>query len=321
MTLVSPEPRIQRDRYGRPLVVPPGGGKAVPYTRCTTFIDVIEDKFNLNVWSQRMVALGLASRPDLMLSIAAHKDDKKELNRIIESAKEAAAASAAATTGTALHALTELVDRGETIPVIPPEYQADLASYEAATASLKATHIEEFCVLDTLKIGGTPDRIVEFNGARYIADIKTGSIEWGTLKIAMQLAVYARSKTYDVATTERGIHGAETTRGLIIHLPAGKAECQLHWVDLEAGWYAVNVAKQVREQRNLSFGQLTTRFDPDEKPRSSLHAEKAEQERLLGQIQKAGDPDSIRALWGASTHVWTDDLTEAARQRIATLNQ
>jgi hypothetical protein len=42
---------------------------------------------------------------------------------------------------------------------------------------------------------------VEYGGKRYIADLKTGSIEWGTLKIAAQLAVYARSHTYDVATT------------------------------------------------------------------------------------------------------------------------
>ena len=32
---------------------------------------------------------------------------------------------------------------------------------------------------DDLKIGGTPDRIVEMDGEKYIADIKTGSIDFG----------------------------------------------------------------------------------------------------------------------------------------------
>jgi len=29
---------IERDRYGRPLVVPPAGGKAIAYTRATTIL-------------------------------------------------------------------------------------------------------------------------------------------------------------------------------------------------------------------------------------------------------------------------------------------
>jgi hypothetical protein len=131
----------------RPLVVPAGGGKPVAYTRCTTYIDCIEDKFNLQKWMQRMTALGLASRPDLLLSVQAHRDDKGKLDKICEDAKEAAAANAAATTGTALHALTELIDRGEDLPSCPRDV-ADLEAYRAATADLKAVHIEQFCVQD-----------------------------------------------------------------------------------------------------------------------------------------------------------------------------
>ena len=167
MTIVTPGPELPRDRYGRPLVVPPQGGKPVAYTRCTTYIDVLEDKYNLNLWSQRNVALGLASRPDLLLSVSAHREDKKALNRICDDAREAASASAAATRGTALHALTELVDRGQPLPPLPANAQASLDAYVEATAHLKATHIEQFCVQDHLKIGGTPDRVVTFEGGTY----------------------------------------------------------------------------------------------------------------------------------------------------------
>lgn len=338
MTITTIKPEIPRDRWQRPLVVPPNGGKALAYTRCTTYIDVLDDKFNLNQWSQRMVALGLASRPDLLLSVSAHRDDKKALNKICEDAREAAAASAAATTGTALHALTEVLDRGQTMPVIPATATASLDAYAAATADLKATHIEQFCVQDWLKVGGTPDRVVKYGkGAKaksYIADIKTGSIEWGALKIAMQLAVYARSHTYDHVTHERGMHGADLERGLIIHLPAvddpSEARCELYWIDLLAGWRAVQVAKEVREQRTHKFADLCEPFRTvdltpaleasieaaAETPRSTDADEGGVLETV---IAKATSADAIRDLWAANADIWTPHLTEVAKDRIESL--
>jgi hypothetical protein len=320
MTIVTPPPAIDRDRYGRPLVVPPGGGKPVAYTRCTTYIDVLEYKFNLQKWMQRMVALGLASRPDLLLSVSAHREDKKQLDRICEDAREAAAASAAATTGTALHALTELVDRGQELPVLPEASLADLKAYKDATADLKATHIEQFCVLDQLKIGGTPDRVVSYKGQRYIADIKTGSIEWGVLKIAMQLAVYARSSTYDIATGKRDRHDADLTKGLIIHLPAGEADCKLYWVDLVEGWSAVTVARSVREKRALKFRDLATEFAGSlEQVIPEQAAQVVVQPSLEDRIKACTTPDAVRALWAEHASEWDDHLTEVARTHIASL--
>ncbi len=310
-TIVTPEPTIKRDHNGRPYVVPPTGGKEVTYTRCTTYIDVLEDKYTLQKWSQRMVALGLASRPDLLLSVSAHRDDKRELDRICDTAREAAAASAAATTGTALHALTELIDRGQDLPVLPEASVADLAAYREATKDLKATHIEQFMVLDSLQIGGTPDRVVKYKGKTYIADVKTGSIEWGTLKIASQLAVYARSHVYDVATHQRTEHGADLKRGIIIHLPAGAAECRLHWVDLEQGWNGVITARDVRERRKATFKTLT---EPFETP-----ADDAIRREISKAIANATTPDAVRGLWGTYEAVWTDDLTTIAAARVAEL--
>lgn len=328
MTIVSPAPQIDRDRYGRPLVIPPGGGKPIPYTRATTFVDAIEDKYGLQAWMQRMVALGLSQRPDLLLAVSAHSDDKRELDKICTAAREHAGASTAATTGTALHALTELVDRDQELPPLPDASKADLEAYRVATADLKAVYIERFCVQDKLQVGGTPDRIVEYQGERYIADLKTGSIEYGVVKIASQLAMYAHSNLYDIATGERGHHHASTTRGIIIHLPAGQARCELYWVDLEAGWNAVHVAKQVREQRKLKFADLTAPFGPLERP--SLHLEKAEERtaaeealrlraQILSEIEHSPTADVVRAVWAKYAEVWSDEYTEAAKTRIGAL--
>jgi hypothetical protein len=244
-------PEIARDRYGRPLVIPPGGGRLIPYTRCTTFVGCLEDTSNLTKWKQRMTAIGLTLRPDLALAVAAHRADKSKLNKIVEEAMEAAASTAAATTGTALHSMTEEIDRGvpvDAIPV-PADYVADLQAYEFATAPLTPLHIEQFTVHDGLQVAGTPDRVVEHKGSRYIADVKTGSIEWGMGKIAMQLAVYANSAMYDVATGERTPLDVDTSRALVIHLPAGQGRCDLVWMDIAEGWRAVQVAAEVRKHR------------------------------------------------------------------------
>lgn len=326
-TTVAPE--ISRDRWGRPLVTPPEGGKAKAYTRCTTFVSAIEDTFNLQKWLIRQTAIGLSQRSDLLLAVTAHREDKRELDKICEQAKEAAAASAKATTGTALHSLTEALDRGQELPALPAGPQASIDAYAAATKELKAVAIEEFTVLDSLQVAGTPDRVVEYQGQRYIADLKTGSIEYGILKIAAQLAVYARGQLYDIASGERTAHGASTTRGIIIHVPStddpAEASATLHWVDLEAGWQAVLANRQVRELRKTKFGQVTEPFGPAERP--SLRLEKAEvakdaareaegRVRIHRQIVACQSAEQVREVWAANETEWDEQLTEAAKVHI-----
>jgi hypothetical protein len=294
---------IPRDHIGRPLVVPPGGGKPIAYTRCTTYVGCLDDMWNLHRWDERNVAIGLADRPDLLLSVSAHRDDKDKLNDIVSAAKEAAKAKAAAEIGTSLHKLTERLDRGQTLGVVPATYKADIAAYERATACLEIVGIERFTVLDELKIGGTHDRTVRYQDRRYISDLKTGSINYGALKIAMQLAVYSRSVLYDHRTFERAPLDVDQDRALVIHLPAGQGRCELHWVDIAAGWEAVQVAAQVRAWR--SRGGLFTPFEttPD----------------LPALIAEAASVVSLRALWAANQDTWTDDLTILANARKAEL--
>lgn len=329
--LHTPAPEVARDRYGRPLIIPKGGGKPTAYTRCTTYIDVLEDKYNLQKWMQRQVALGLSQRPDLLTSVIAHHDNKRELDSICEKAREAAGSSSAATNGTSVHSFTEVLDRGGDIPAhLPAPVKASLDAYAAATAPLKAAHIEQFTVLDTLKIGGTPDRIVKVDGDLVIADIKTGSIEWGALKIAMQMAIYARSWLYDPATGARTAHGADLTKALIIHLPAvddpADAKCELHWIDIEAGWQAVRVATDVREQRRIKFTDLTTPFgQPHLSMRQAAKADRVAAQAakadnsLPAQIRRCKSADDVRALWNAHQDEWTDDLTAVATAHINSL--
>lgn len=302
---------IQRDRFGRPLILPPGGPKPVPYTRCTTFVDALDDKYNLQRWQQRMVAIGLADRPDLMLSVAAHRGDKAELNRITEKALEAAQAGAAATTGTALHALTEQIDRNQPLGVIPAAYQADLEAYREATKPLRVLEIEQFCVYDALKVAGTLDRLLEYEGWRGVGDLKSGTIEWGALKIAMQLAMYAHSTPYNPATHQREPRPSpiDTEWALVIHLPAGQGRCELQWINIADGWEAVQCAAQVRQWRSRKHW-----FTPFE----HLHPGPVD---LAGQLAHAATVEVLRALWtrAIAEGSWTDEHLTIALRRKAEL--
>lgn len=313
LTTVTPD--IDRDRYGRPMVVPPGGGKKVAYTRCTTYVDALEDKFNLQKWQQRMVVLGLVDRPDLLLSAAAHRDDKAKLNQVADDAIEAAKAGAAATVGTAIHALTQRIDAGLDVGPVPGDYQRDLDAYARATSCLTVLHAETFTVLDDLRIGGTPDRIVEFEGERYIADIKTGSVDYGAGKIAMQLAVYAHSQFYDHATGSRSpLPGVDGRRGIVIHLPAGTGTCELKWVDIAAGWEAVQLATQVREWRsrkNLLAALNTSTATALEVVRDAGLIE----DPVLAQIGAAKSADDLVRVYLNNKLRWTEAHTAAAAAR------
>lgn len=275
VTEVKPDPfddpselkqTLQRDGKGRPYVVPPEGGKRKAYARCTTFVGCLEDQYTVHLWQQRMTAIGLVDRPDLLLSVAAARDDRDALNDLVEMAREAAGANSAARKGTALHGLCEQCDMGFE-PVVPAAYQADIAAYRRATRMFEMMSIEEFCVLDKWGgVGGTPDRVIKFMDRYYIGDIKTGSIEFGMLKFAMQFAVYAHSVPYDWRRTPgkdvqstpldaamlRGEWPGEIdkTRALLIHLPQGEGRCDVYWVDISEGWEAVKVAAAVRAWRN-----------------------------------------------------------------------
>lgn len=259
---VAPATVVRRDRWGRPLIIPPDGGRPVPYTRATTLAGTLDDLYGLMAWKCRQTAIGLVDRRDLQVSVSAHRDDKKQLDQVVEQALEAAGSSAAATTGTALHKLTELVDVDTALPHLDAKTSADLEAYRQVMRPLQVVQTEQLVVCDHLQTAGTPDRIVSFQGQHFIADIKTGrTLTYSAGKIAMQLAIYAHSQRYDPDTGARTeLPDVHQTAGIVIHLPAGAGTAQLVWVDIGAGWEAIQLATQVRAWRKRS--NLTAQLNP-----------------------------------------------------------
>ena len=318
-----PRTDIPRDRWGRPLVIPPGARtKRVAYRRTTTFVGVLEDTSALAQWKARMVALGMGQRPDLVLAAAAaDPTDKTTLRDIAEKAAEHAGSSAAATTGTALHALTERIDRGLELGAVPNDYVADLRAYEEATRGIEWLGVETFRVHDDWQVAGTADRIGIYRGRRVVLDIKTGSIEYGVLKMAMQLAMYAHMTPYDVATDRRGEpEGLDPNLGIIIHLPAGEGRCTLHEVDLGKGWGACQLAREVwhwRQTKGIMRPVDAPRTDTWSRSNSPLPPPTWE-----SLIEAADSVEALRNVWqqAAGLGQLTDELRALCVERSKKLS-
>lgn len=118
---LTPTPTVPRDGWDRPLVIPKQGGKPVPLTRTTTFIDCIEDKTALSDWHKRMTLAGAAKRPSMLDVVRQldpeQPDDKRKLNALAEQAIDIAGANKKREKGTHLHTLSEYVDRGDPLPM------------------------------------------------------------------------------------------------------------------------------------------------------------------------------------------------------------
>lgn len=245
-------PDVKRDRWGRPLIASPDGGKPEPYVRVSTLAKALDSKEGLMQWKQRMTAIGLGKRPDLAERAAiTDPTDKRGLKEIVDGAMQAAESDKAANIGTTLHKLTELLDRSE-LDNIPASHQADLDAYAQATDALQFVATELFVVNDHLKAAGTLDRLVRLpDGRLVVADLKTGATEPSYPHgVTTQCAIYANSWRYDIEAEERTAYlpdnEVSTEVGLLIHLPAGKAQCDLYLLDLSVGWQLAKTAVAVR---------------------------------------------------------------------------
>lgn len=265
----------------------PEGMVAKSHTRTTTYIDVLEDKSNLEQWHKRMVLLGVDKDRKLLNGVTDYAeqfarsedaDERKKakdwLNRRAETATEVAGAKDKAEQGTWLHSLSERVDSGLELPDETSfEDIIDMEAYAKATQDFDIVLMERLMVLDELRIGGTPDRVSRWvheepleapDGTkigpqeRLITDLKTGTVDYGALKMAMQLAIYSRSKVYLPETGGReSVDNLNQKWGVIMHVPAGQGEATLYWADLTLGWEAVQVATQVRALRSKQKNALT----------------------------------------------------------------
>ena len=257
MTTTTTE--IPRDQWKRPLIIPPGGGKPVAYTRASTLAKALDDLNNLMAWKARMTAIGILRRPDLLTRVAgiiANGDPdndwpvKRDLNAVVSEATEAAGATTGRSAGTGFHALTEAIDRGEE-PLAPEADKARLVAYRKAMAGYQVLEAETFVVCDPLGTAGSFDKLLRCpDGKVRVGDLKSGKSEKAfPLSTSVQLAIYTNGKRYDPATgTRSDLHpDLDLSEALLIHMPASGG-CEVVSLDIEKGWRAAQLAAQVHHE-------------------------------------------------------------------------
>lgn len=246
---------LERDRYGRPLLVPREGGPKVPFTRASTLGGYLSDRTSLHRWELGLLAKGLADREDLAGMVAGlepltgerrHDDPiKRKLTGIIDLALEVGGNHVRANYGTAIHSFCE---PGNEQP-IPERMKADVESFRRL--NLNCVAAEQFVANDALMSAGSFDMLVDLGPqiGVVVGDIKTGTIK--PCDVAVQLAVYAGGEVYDPETDQRTPlpERLNTDVGLLVHIPAGQAKTDLYLVDLIAGRQAARVAAWVRDWR------------------------------------------------------------------------
>ena len=307
-------PDYKRDRWTRPLIVPPGGGKPVPYTRSSSAAKTVEDHWNLEMWARRNIVYGVTHDQSLAARALAlggtpqtwTDAQKKLVDKIHEDAALVAQAHKGADIGTAVHLMTARVDLGEEIDAGP--YQADIDAYVAAMAgagfSTRPEWVEVKLVCDALQMAGTADRIVVLGDRIIVADIKTGaSVDYGGLGWGAQLACYAHGSIYDVEADVRlDTPPMDRTTGIIIHLPAGQGRCDLYEIDLVAGYRAAQLANEIRAVRReakrwmkpLSSDRSVVVAAAGTDPRPAAAPPTTRRERLLERFRLLSDEDRAR---------------------------
>lgn len=255
------ESLVSNGRYKLPH---PETGKITRWTRVSNFIKTYEDTFQVERWSERNVAKGMALESHLadkarLLDI---KEDATALNDIVSKAKEIAGANTASRLGTRLHKMSELADTNRILEV-PEEFHGRMAEYLTALADHGITHhpdlMERTTVIPEYGAAGTLDRLGvhkdTFGVLRLrVVDLKTGaSLDHSWRDIETQLALYARgaaeSGLYDRKTGKYTRHAVDQDTALVVHLPATGTGCYVYELPLAPGHARAELIQQVREER------------------------------------------------------------------------
>lgn len=183
---------LQRDRYGRPLLIPASGGDRTAYTRMSTLAGYVCDDFGLTTWTQRLLAIGYGMREDLAAMVAAlpplndaqcdkstltkeqqaqDRETKAKLDEYNELALETAGRNYKANHGTAVHGF---IQHGH-VDQAPERMRPDVEScYDVfRRRGIEVICSEMFVANDRLMAAGSFDHLVRLpTFGIVVADVK-----------------------------------------------------------------------------------------------------------------------------------------------------
>jgi hypothetical protein len=316
--------RMERGRYKLP---DPDTGKDALFTRVSNIAKVLEDTYHLDLWKDRMLAKGMAMRPDLvMLAGATPLEEKwKFSNDIVRPARDTAGGSEGANHGTAFHSLTEIVDRGEPVPVgTQPDHVRQLTKYRQSLVDHGLTvvpHWMERVVLNREhRLVGRTDRallaqdmsLLDYPATQsgyVIGDVKSQkSMDFGCMSIAMQLAIYAHADlVWDEDAGQWDEPDVELNRdvAVVMHVPSNDPNtADIHVIDIARGWELVQVAMDVRAARKETLNRKLN--SPSEG-------------KWKQDILNATTKQELSSIWKTASEAgeWTDKLLALGMSRMA----
>lgn len=210
----------------RPLIFLPDaqpGDKPVAYSRASGLGKILENDRGLWEWKLRATAWGLSRRPDLINGLSAirtigsadteaTKADRAQIAVFVERAMETARTSAGATSGTALHVLSEQYEQGVDLSHLPDQMKLALEAYRRLLHGVRMWLSERFVVHDEHRAGGSFDRLGSLPYVfethtgdritpehRCVIDLKSNKSRdyWGAVYLAQQ-ATYQGGRLYRV---------------------------------------------------------------------------------------------------------------------------
>lgn len=308
---------FKRDRYGRPLVLV--DGKETPYTRISSYGQVLEDQTGLNRWKLRTVVAGVAQRPDLVALATSNAHDSSALDKLAEKFLEAGGASNAANTGTAIHEVLAQLDTGRMdLDAVPDPFMAHAVAWQQCLIDFGFEVVPELVeiplVNDVYQAAGSSDNFVlrTADDMLVVIDKKTGkSISNRPLAYMVQLALYATSQQYDIETGSRiAFPKIDLNVGYIAHVPANGDTCTLYEVDIQQALDLCDLAQRIKR------AQKTTKGVTAAKPAGQVERDLLI--RRIEAIKDAGHASLLVALWpdGVPTFKASKQHTPAQLQEI-----
>jgi len=301
------------------------------YSRPSGWGSDLDDESALTLWKIDRAMEGVACDPSIAAMVAAHLNDREGAKERRERAIQRGRGEEAADLGTALHRMTERVERGDGF-CAPPPFDADIAAYLSKLdgAGLVSEFIECKLCNDEWRAAGTADRIYQANreipvagcppilpGQLVLGDLKTGKrLDYSLPGYCIQLALYVDSVFYDVETNERSPLPPElrTDVGLLVHMPAGTGSCSFHWADLQVGREGCRIVRDVRHWRKRS--DFLIDFTPPPSDEEAILAAPTPMESLQFGEFVPHDPELPS---GVDADAWVAAMSEFAQSRINTI--
>ena len=245
----APTSTIQRDRWERPLITPPGQTTPVAYLRPSSVPNQLNDDFAISRWKMHSLTLGLGKRRDLWQHAATlTRDDKHKLQEIVDAAMEMVAEDTQANLGSAIHAYLQTgMDRPDDLPEIHACAVGIRTAMTAAGLTMIDGTAEMFVINDTIQAAGSWDGLVRnAEGDVMVFDIKTSSQianvpAYKAQAWCIQMAIYANANRF---ADNRPLPELEKRKGVVAFVDRGTGECRLLTTNLEWGWEQAQLARR-----------------------------------------------------------------------------